>query len=263
MNVNVVYLRAWEAVHFLVPSCSRGLSRSAVCFQYGLLYAIIARRLQSKYPLHPSWPLLTIRVQYRIDELSETSVKPHDEASFAASYIPGRGIHIPFLHPRTYSVPVAALHFRSHHTDLLELYTHFVSHAATALGIPISRVIKLPTQRTLWTVPKSPFAHKKSQENFERKVHKRMIKAWDAEQDVVDLWLQYAQKNSIGGVGIKIVRWERVPVGVGRMRMEGVADQWNPRAELRLELEGLGEHLNAREEIMELGQRIVDEGEER
>ena len=194
--------------------------------------------------------------------LPETSVKPHDEQSFAAAYIPGRGIHVPFLHPRTHSVPVAALHFRSHHTDLLELYTHFVSHAATALGIPISRVIKLPTQRTLWTVPKSPFVHKKSQENFERRVHKRMIKAWDADQDVVDLWLQYLQKHSIGGVGIKIVRWERVPVGVGRMRIEGVAEQWNPRAELRLELEGLAEHMNAREEIMELGQRIVDEEED-
>ena len=91
-----------------------------------------------------------------------------------------------------------------------------------------------------------------------------MIKAWDAEQNVVDLWLQYAQKNSIGGVGIKIVRWERVPVGVGRMRIEDAAEQWNPRAELRFELEGLHVHerSNAREEIMELGQRIVSKGEE-
>ncbi|KAF8350328.1 ribosomal protein S10 domain-containing protein, partial [Amanita rubescens] len=158
---------------------------------------------------------------------------PFSEELYAASYVPGRAIHLPFLHQRTHSIPVAALHFRSHHTELLELYTHFVSHAATALGIPISRVIPLPTQRTLWTVPKSPFVHKKSQENFERKVHKRLIKAWDADQEVVDRWLQYVQKHGIGGVGIRIVRWDRVAVGVGKRRLEDVSGEMDVRAEIR------------------------------
>jgi small subunit ribosomal protein S10 len=91
-------------------------------------------------------------------------------------------------------------------------------------------------------VPKSPFVHKKSQENFERKVHKRLIKAWDADQEVVDRWLQYVQKHAIGGVGIRIVRWERVPVGVGKRRLEDVSKE-----------------MDARAEIQALGERIVQE----
>lgn len=91
-------------------------------------------------------------------------------------------------------------------------------------------------------MPKSPFVHKKSQENFERKVHKRLIKAWDADQEVVDRWLQYVQKHSIGGVGIRIVRWERVAVGVGKKRLEDVSGE-----------------MDARAEIQALGERIVQE----
>jgi len=86
-------------------------------------------------------------------------------------------------------------------------------------------------------VPKSPFVHKKSQENFERKVHKRLIKAWDADQEVVDRWLQYVQKHAIGGVGIRIVRWDRVAVGVGKRRLEDVS------GEIRAEIQALGERI--------------------
>ncbi|PPQ86786.1 hypothetical protein CVT25_012391 [Psilocybe cyanescens] len=46
-------------------------------------------------------------------------------------------------------------------------------------GIPTSKVVPLPTQRTLWTVLRCPFAHMKSQENFYRKVQKTAIKTGD------------------------------------------------------------------------------------
>lgn len=52
---------------------------------------------------------------------------------------------------------------------------------------------------------KSPFVHKKAQENFEKKYHGRVIKLWDADRGVVDKWLRYLKKYSIGGVGMKAV----------------------------------------------------------
>ena len=127
----------------------------------------------------------------------------------------GRSAFSPHLLPRTQGIPVANIHFRSHHIPLLKLFTHFALHAATSLGIPASNVIPLPTQRSLWTVIRSPFAHKKSQENFERKVHKRAIKTWDADPDVVERWILYLRKNAMPGVGMKVTTWERLPLGFG------------------------------------------------
>ncbi|KAF8152344.1 ribosomal protein S10 domain-containing protein [Crassisporium funariophilum] len=127
----------------------------------------------------------------------------------------GRSVHHPHFHPRTHDIPVAGIHFRSHHVPLLNLFTHFAVHAASSLGIPCSKVVPLPTQRRLWTVLRSPFAHKKSQENFERRVHKRAIKAWDADPEVIQRWIAYLRKHAMPGVGMKVTTWERIPLGIG------------------------------------------------
>lgn len=142
------------------------------------------------------------------------------EAEWHSSIVHGRGVHLPFQHPRSHSVPVALIHFRSHSPEQLALFTHFARHAAASLGIPCSGVASLPTKRTLWTVIKGPFAHKKTQENFERRVHKRAIKAWDAHPEVVDLWAAYLRRHAMGGVGMRVVKWTRAPVGVGQQMME-------------------------------------------
>ncbi|KAF8645388.1 hypothetical protein AX16_007890 [Volvariella volvacea WC 439] len=144
------------------------------------------------------------------------------EEQYAATLIHGRGIRPPIFHPRTHDIPVANIQFRSHHPRLLDLFTHFATHAAYSLGIPVSKPYYLPTKRTLWTVLRSPFAHKKSQENFERKVHKRGIKAWDADPEVVARWVQYLRRHALGGVGMRVTRWEHLPLGVGASRLDEV-----------------------------------------
>jgi small subunit ribosomal protein S10 len=159
--------------------------------------------------------------------------------------VPGSGLELPRLHPRTHDIPVANVHFRSHHVRLLDLFTHFASHAATALGIPASKVIYLPTQRRLWTVIRSPFAHKKSQENFERRVHKRAIKAWDADPEVVEKWIKYVRLHAMGGVGIKVTRWEHMPVGVGQTMSQDTGLE--------------AERQSPEEEILALGEKIMRE----
>ncbi|KAG5646781.1 hypothetical protein DXG03_002158 [Asterophora parasitica] len=183
---------------------------------------------------------------------------PCTEEAWAASLVHGRGIHFPTFHARTHDIPVANIQFRSHHPRLLDLFTHFATHAASSLGIPTSRVVTLPTKRTLWTVPRSPFAHKKSQENFERRVHKRAIKAWDAHPEAVDRWCRYLRRHALGGVGMRVTRWERHPLGVGKARLEEVAKRLDkPEVMSAQKIKALGQKI-VKEELTALSKAKVN-----
>ncbi|GJE91174.1 ribosomal protein S10 [Phanerochaete sordida] len=156
-------------------------------------------------------------------EVEEFDLENVTEEQMAAAIVDGRAMFEPMYHPHTHGIPAAAVHLRSHHVSLLQMYSHFAVHAAAALGIPTSAPTPLPTQRSLWTVLKGPFVHKKAQENFDRKTHKRLIKAWDAHPDVIERWVRYMEKHALAGVGMRVVRWERAPVGVGKKVEEAVA----------------------------------------
>ena len=84
--------------------------------------------------------------------------------------------------------------------------------------------------------------HKKSQENFERKVHKRAIKVWDADAEVVDRWCQYLRQHALGGVGMRVTKWRRMPVGVGKMMLAEVEEK--PSSS---EIKALGKKIAAEE----------------
>ena len=71
-------------------------------------------------------------------------------------------------------------------------------------------------------VPRGPFVHKKTQENLEHRTHRRTVTAWDAHPDVIDMLVQYLERHVASGVGMRAVKWQRAPVGVGRKTMEGV-----------------------------------------
>lgn len=107
--------------------------------------------------------------------------------------------------PQTHGVHVCTLHFRAYPDALenLDFFADFARRAAFSFGIPCSGLAHLPTRISLWTVPKSPFVHKKAQENFERRTHSRCIKLWDANDEVVDRWLQFLRIHAMDGVGMK------------------------------------------------------------
>ena len=112
---------------------------------------------------------------------------------------------------------MATVRLASYHPAPLGLFTSFALHSAASLGIPTSGAASLPTVTSLYTVPKSPFVHKKSQENFQRKEHKRAIKVYDVGRDSVDLWLRYLRQHAVGGVGLRAEVYEWVEPGqVGR-----------------------------------------------
>lgn len=113
---------------------------------------------------------------------------------------------------------VATLHLRSYTDSVpdLQFFTSFALRAARALGLPTSGAVALPTRTSLYTVPRSPFAHKKSQQNFWRKEHKRAIKVFDGTEHVVQAWLAYLRKEALGGVGMKAQVFTYREVGWGK-----------------------------------------------
>ncbi|GAA6000474.1 mitochondrial 37S ribosomal protein uS10m RSM10 [Rhodotorula paludigena] len=126
------------------------------------------------------------------------------------------GRHVPL--PPTHGVHVATLHLRSYTDSVpdLQFFTSFALRAARALGLPTSGAVALPTRTSLYTVPRSPFAHKKSQQNFWRKEHKRAIKVFDGTEHVVQAWLAYLRKEALGGVGMKAQVFTYREVGWGK-----------------------------------------------
>ncbi|CEP11787.1 hypothetical protein [Parasitella parasitica] len=108
----------------------------------------------------------------------------------------------------THNIPVCNLQMRGYLPQQLDFYADFARRAAFHMGMPCSGTVPLPTQTSRWTVIRSPFVHKKSQENFERKTHKRLLQIKDAHPEVVDRWLQYLTMNAPAGIGMRATKFE-------------------------------------------------------
>ena len=61
-----------------------------------------------------------------------------------------------------------------------------IVRTARRSGARISGPIPLPTKRTVYTVLRSPHVDKKSREQFETRVHKRVIDIYDSTPQTVD-----------------------------------------------------------------------------
>ena len=64
---------------------------------------------------------------------------------------------------------------RAYDHILLDKSTDKIVKTAKSTGAIISGPIPLPTKRTIYTVLRSPFIDKKSREQFQTKVHKRVV----------------------------------------------------------------------------------------
>ena len=58
---------------------------------------------------------------------------------------------------------------------LLDKSAETIIRTAKSTGAIISGPIPMPTKRTVYTVLRSPFVNKKSREQFQTKVHKRVV----------------------------------------------------------------------------------------
>lgn len=118
-----------------------------------------------------------------------------------------RAVQAVFLKPLrrdiTHGHPSCDLQMRSYSVRNLDFFTDFALRAAYYLKLPAFGPVPLPRIVERWTVPKSNFVHKKSQENFERRTVRRLIQIKDGHPDTVDLWLSYLRKHAFHGIGMK------------------------------------------------------------
>ncbi|KAH6622473.1 hypothetical protein C7974DRAFT_398359 [Boeremia exigua] len=107
-----------------------------------------------------------------------------------------------------YGVPVCDLQLRSYQVENLLLFADFAVRAAYYMGLCARGPVPLPRITERWTVPRSHFVFKKSQENFERITKRRLIQIRDGHPDVVKAWLAFVTEHQFHGVGMKANVWE-------------------------------------------------------
>ncbi|PKC76179.1 ribosomal protein S10 [Rhizophagus irregularis] len=137
--------------------------------------------------------------------------------------------------PQKHNITVCNIHFRSYILGPMDFFVDFARRTAFHLSIPCSGVVYLPTQTTRWTVPRGPFVHKKSQENFERKTHKRLLTFKDANKNVIDKLLLYLSKNCPPGIGMRVTRWEWEELGVGKRMFKNAKTKEESRMYINVE----------------------------
>jgi small subunit ribosomal protein S10 len=68
----------------------------------------------------------------------------------------------------------------------LDKSTKEIARTVIRTGARIIGPVPLPTKRTVYTVLRSPHVDKKSREQFETRVHKRLIEIYDSTPQTVD-----------------------------------------------------------------------------
>ncbi len=69
---------------------------------------------------------------------------------------------------------------------LIDKSTDKIIRTAKATGAAISGPVPLPTKRSLYTVLRSPHVDKKSREQFETRIHKRLIDILNSTPKTID-----------------------------------------------------------------------------
>jgi small subunit ribosomal protein S10 len=75
---------------------------------------------------------------------------------------------------------------RAYDHRLLDKSTDKIIQTAKNTGAAISGPIPLPTRKTIYTVLRSPHVDKKSREQFETRIHKRLIDIHNSTPKTVD-----------------------------------------------------------------------------
>ena len=120
----------------------------------------------------------------------------------------------PLRRDAEYGVPSCDLQLRSYSVRNLEFFADFALRAAYYLNLPAFGPVPLPRITERWTVPRSNFIFKKSQENFERITMRRLIQIKDGNPETVELWLAFLKKHAYYGIGMKANVWEYNELGM-------------------------------------------------
>lgn len=75
---------------------------------------------------------------------------------------------------------------KSYDHNLIDKSSERIVRTVKQTGAVVSGPIPLPTRRTVYTVNRSPHVDKKSREQFETRIHKRLIDIFSSTQKTID-----------------------------------------------------------------------------
>ncbi|EON66640.1 hypothetical protein W97_05886 [Coniosporium apollinis CBS 100218] len=176
----------------------------------------------------------------KIDTDAPPALDPETQAQVSSLRLP-RSVQAVYLRPlrraAQHGIPVCDLQLRTYSVRNMEFFADFALRAAYYLNLPAKGPIPLPRITERWTVPRSNFVHKKSQENFERITLRRLIQIQDGHPETVRVWLGYLQKHAYYGVGMKANVFEFEGLDVGK-DMEAETERQREGLEEKLSLFG-------------------------
>ncbi|KAI6818871.1 hypothetical protein KC332_g6722 [Hortaea werneckii] len=143
----------------------------------------------------------------------------------------------PLRHRAEHGITTCELQMRSYSVRNLEAFADFAMRAAYFLKLAVAGPQPLPKITERWTVPRSNFVHKKSQENFERVTVRRQLDIKDGHPEAVAAWLGFLKKHQYYGVGMKANVFEFGGLEVSK-DMDQEAEKIAERLGERLDLVG-------------------------
>ena len=75
---------------------------------------------------------------------------------------------------------------RAYDHKIIDQSTRTIMETAERSGATVKGPVPLPTEKSKFTVIRSPFVHKNSREQYEMRVHKRLIDILEPTQQTVD-----------------------------------------------------------------------------
>ncbi|KAI1074085.1 hypothetical protein F5B20DRAFT_574334 [Whalleya microplaca] len=166
-----------------------------------------------------------------------------------------RAVQAVYLQPlrreAEYGVPSCDLQLRSFSIPNLEFFCDFALRAAYYLNLAAFGPVPLPKIIERWTVPRSHFIFKKSQENFERITRRRLIQIKDGHPETVQIWLAYLQKHAYYGIGMKANMWEFSSLNTGK-HMDDATKSMQEILEQKMQHLGRDKALGTVEKVKEL-----------
>jgi len=90
---------------------------------------------------------------------------------------------------------------RAYDHKIIDAATRTIIETAERTGARVVGPVPLPTEKRKWTVNRSTFVHKNAREQFEMRIHKRIVDIMDATPKTID---SLTSLNLPSGVDVEI-----------------------------------------------------------
>lgn len=86
---------------------------------------------------------------------------------------------------------------KAYDSKIIDQSTRTIIETAERSGAKISGPVPLPTEKSKYTVIRSPFAHKNSREQYEMRIHKRLIDIIDPSPKTIDTLMNLSLPSGV------------------------------------------------------------------